>query len=857
MSKAAYLVIFLFNAIPFGTVMIAPVSGALLSGTGLVEALQKTTINAALAVPSIVRDLAQDMELLDRCSKHLQTILYCGGDLPQTIGDVVASKIRLLNQFGASELGLIPNLLSLKNTDHTDWKYAQFHPDLGLELRPHAGGVYELYAVRDPKKHTIQPTFTIFPDAQEYASRDLFVRHPSKHKADLWCWHARADDIIVFLNGEKTNPISAEQYITSHNNDIAAALVLGAQRFQAALLIEPTMGIEVGSPAARAAFIERIWPTVEAANRDAPAHARLMKTHVLFTQPGKPMLRAAKGTVQRSGTLNMYESEISALYRDADSLSIQADDKSRDSKSMLDEEAIPELVRQSVLSTTGWTSLDESADFFGLGMDSLQALVVVRKLRQGLYMSEFALSHVYTNPSVLALTATVVQLMKQRHVSRHTQDQARTKERKDMIEHYKKTIDDQILPNAEAKPRSENTVVTLTGSTGTLGSHILEALLRRKTVGHIYCLNRADNGSAVQAQRNEKNGLQWPLSESRVSFLKSDLSQPQMGMMKDQYEEVVSKTTLFIHNAWSVNFNLSLSSFTAQLDGLVRILTTLNNSTAFTRFFYISSISSLMSSSLNAEKIPEQPFTADETPGLNGYGDSKYVAEQIIEYAAQNMSPGSSPAFARVGQIAGAVDHAGMWSKAEWFPSMVISSLQIGALPESLGPTFDCIDWVPVDILADVIVELANNVESSRASGERFQDAHAGVYHPLNPQKTSWSELKPVVLKELEYRTRTRIEVISLPKWVARVRQTIENMVDNESEAHDVSLEGALQKLPAAKLLDFYEELAANENAPANQLETSETLKLSGTMQRMEPVKDEWMRKWIREWFGSVNGFAT
>lgn len=837
--------------------MIAPTSGALLSGAGLVEALKNTTIDVALAVPSIVRDLAQDMELLDHCSKTLQTILYCGGDLPQAIGDVVASKIRLLNQFGASELGLTHNILSMKNRTLADWKYAQFHPDLGLELRPQADGVYELYAIRDPKKDFVQPTFTIFPGAQEYASRDLFVRHPSKDKADLWSWNARADDIIVFLNGEKTNPISAEQYITSHNNDIAAALVLGAQRFQAALLIEPTTDSDIVSPAARAAFIERIWPTVEAANRDAPTHARLMKTHVLFTQPGKPMLRAGKGTVQRSGTLKLYESEINALYRDADSLSIQSDDKSRNSRSTLDEKAILELVRQSVLSTTGWPSLDESADFFGLGMDSLQALVVVRNLRQGLYLPEFALSHVYTNPSILALTSTIMRVLKHRHISRHTQDQARTKERKDMIDHYKDTIDHQILPNAKADSRDDNTVVTLTGSTGSLGSHILGALLRDATIDHIFCLNRADNGSTVQAQNNEKMGLQYPLNTSRVSFLKSDLSQPNLGMTKNQCEEVVSRTTLFIHNAWSVNFNLSLSSFTTQLDGLVRLLTTFNNSANFERFFYVSSIGSVMCSSPNAERISEQPFTAGETPGPSGYADSKYVAEQIIEHAAQKMSAGTSLAFARVGQIAGAVNHAGMWNKAEWFPSMVISSLQIGALPESLGPFFDCIDWVPVDILADVIVELANSMEPSRGTGKSIQDSHARVFHPLNTRKSSWSALKAVALQELEYRARTCIEVIPLPKWIAKVRQTVENMVDNKSEADDVSLELALQKLPAAKLLDFYEGLAASENAPVNQLETSKTLKSSGTMQRMEPVKDEWMRKWIREWFASANGSTT
>lgn len=232
-----------------------------------------------------MQDLAQNPNLLDYCAKNLELIIYCGGDLPQAIGDVIASKIRLVNQFGASELGLTPNLISKTNRSSEDWKYVQFHPELGLELRHVTDGVHELYAVRDPRLKELQPTFTIFPNIQEYASRDLFARHPSEDKKDLWSWQARADDIIVFLNGEKTNPNSMEQHIIARNPDISAALVVGAQTFQAAPLVEPvTNGIEL-SLAERAAFIERIWPTIEEANADAPSHARIMKSHVLFTSP--------------------------------------------------------------------------------------------------------------------------------------------------------------------------------------------------------------------------------------------------------------------------------------------------------------------------------------------------------------------------------------------------------------------------------------------------------------------------------------------------------------------------------------------------------------------------------------------
>lgn len=47
---------------------------------------------------------------------------------------------------------------------------------------------------------------------------------------------------LVFLNGEKTNPVLMEHHIVAHAPELSATVVLGAQRFQAALLVEPTGG---------------------------------------------------------------------------------------------------------------------------------------------------------------------------------------------------------------------------------------------------------------------------------------------------------------------------------------------------------------------------------------------------------------------------------------------------------------------------------------------------------------------------------------------------------------------------------------------------------------------------------------
>jgi hypothetical protein len=67
-------------------------------------------------------ELSQNPELLKYCPVNLDRIIYCGGDLPQSIGDTVASNITLRNQYGASELRLQTHLHSKANRSHKDWK---------------------------------------------------------------------------------------------------------------------------------------------------------------------------------------------------------------------------------------------------------------------------------------------------------------------------------------------------------------------------------------------------------------------------------------------------------------------------------------------------------------------------------------------------------------------------------------------------------------------------------------------------------------------------------------------------------------------------------------------------------------
>ncbi|KAL4734941.1 hypothetical protein BDV11DRAFT_174302 [Aspergillus similis] len=817
---AAGLAILLYWGLPLGLTIVCPTSVGLPTASALAEAIRKTAVNAAFVAPSLLRDLSQSPPLLDFCSQHLDHIMYAGGDLPQAVGDSIASKIRLVNRYGASEQGLPIQLFSAAHRDpQKDWRYMQFHPSLGMEFQQVTADEYELVVVRKPEVEAHAVPFTVFPELQEYRTKDLWVRHPNAANTDLWRYSARADDVIVFLNGEKTNPTSMEHHIMAANADVTGALVVGAQRFQAALLVE-VAGAPVLDASERAALIEKIWSSVEEANAQCPAHARVDKAHIMFTSPEKPMSRTGKGTIQRAATLAAYSHELDVLYADADKVSPKAVNQMARPGRTDDTQVIAAFVREVVASVTGWKKehLGDTDNFFHLGLDSLQAITAARTFNQGLDSPDFTVNEIYLHPTVTALTQAII-CHQQEGSSAKARPAAKLQERDAMLQRF--------LHRVHAEKPAEKHNVVLTGSTGTLGTYLLYTLLQTPSVGHVYCLNRSSDSICAQRRKSSLYHLDMPLDDdSRITFWKADLSRPDLGLAPEALNTLQSDTTLIIHNAWAVNFNLSLSSFEPQLAGVVNLLNLASCSSRSPELFFISSISSVMGHSSAGKTTPERLVTTTSlTP--NGYGTSKYLAEHILAYAAKPEVRNLRTAFARVGQIAGAANA----------PSLVLSSLHVGAVPDTVGSTLDRVNWVPVDLLAGVLIELALTDNN---------DVEAQVFHPHNLSPVSWSEITPVLAQTLASHARrsTPLPVIPLTEWVQRVRDDIERL-----GGHDGELQAALEKNPAAKLIALFEGLVASANGePDNVFETSETAKRSERLRGVPGVRSEWIKKWIREW---------
>ncbi|RAL08514.1 NRPS-like enzyme [Aspergillus homomorphus CBS 101889] len=874
---AAGLGHFLFVTMHVGITLVLPASGGLPTAAGMVASRKQTPFEVAFVAPSIVSELAQSPELLDFARNHVEYIAYCGGDLPQAIGDTVAAQIKLVSQYGATEMGFINSIHSKTDRDsRKDWRYINFHPEVGIELQHVSGDEYEMVQVRSPHRERHQFPFTIFPDRQEYHTSDLMVPHPTK--PGLWRTTARIDDVIVFLNGEKTNPVSMEQYIVSANPEVTGALVTGAQRFQAALLVELGRA-EAGSlgVSERAAMIEKLWPSIQHANAECPAHARIAKSHILFTTPEKPMLRAGKGTVQRAGTVLLYTQELEALYADAEKLAQHDAGEIVGPGSVEDAVQVAEYIRASILNITGWDAekLSDTENWFNLGLDSLQAITATRVLKQGLNLPDLTPNLIYLHPSVTELTSAVQQLHQQGRMSTEQQQQALLAERDQLLQELISQVEQPSHaaadePSADASTSPKAHTVILTGSTGQLGTYILDALLKNPSVAHIHCLNRDESAAERQHKRLAAYGLtsltDSTSTQTRVSFWTTDLSKTDLGLAPHDLAQLQQTATLIIHNAWTVNFNLSLTSFKPHLQGVVNLINFAAHSAQTPHLFFLSSISSTMGHHTESGLTPETVIHT-AVPGPNGYANSKYIAEHLLGHAAQQQPQmGPSFAFARVGQVCGAVRSPGLWNPAEWFPSLVRSALHLRALPESLGRApLDQVDWVPIDLLAEVLVDLAVLGGSPATIGSvstSSTESRLKVYHPVNLHPQPWpTTIRPAVAEALLALRPDEpiqdIDTIPLREWVMRVRRNIEkasvgrNGVKKGSGLAEKELQVLLERNPAAKLLEFFETLADEQTAgPENALETVRTAAVSARLHEVSGVQAEWVRKWVGEWFG-------
>lgn len=770
-----------------GMQIVMPPSGQPLSAEMVEKIIQSTDIQAACLPPVILEDLAAKPAYLESI-RGLKYFISGGAPLPQSVGDIIQrTGPRIYNLLASTETGVLPAL----EPDKEDWQYVRLGTDIGIELRPHSDDLYELVVVRLENPQEIQAVFENYPHLQEYSTHDLFRRHPDPNKSDHWLSSGRFDDVIVLLNGEKFNPIAMEKEIQSHP-DILSALIVGRDRVQAALIIEPSETLQQASPEMRDAWLQTSWPTVERANSHGPAHGRIYKGLVMLTDPKKPMKRTPKGNVVRHATYQQYAEEIDAMYKAQAKISSE-----EDVVNALTDSLESTSVRH-YLELAGFkhvSNIKDEDNLFEAGMDSLHVLNVVHRINTATGKQLVEPATLYMNPSISKLTKVLK--------AEASPDPRTLQDRKSSIQEMldSLTLD---LPIPTRAPK----VAILTGSSGSLGSYLLRSLIKSTNFAHIYCLVRTLPPST-------------PHSPSTVTFLPCNISNPLLGLDCDTYKRLLKSTTHILHTAWHVDFNLALDSFTPHLRGMRHLVDFSARATHAPRIFFVSSVGAV----LNAPSpVKEEVYPDPDVAQAMGYAESKHIAERFLHSAGLTSNIKST--ICRVGQIAGPVLEAGMWNQREWLPSIIRTSKSMGCIPESLGP-MNTVEWIPVDILAQILLELFDPPPPPEP------EARTHVFHVVNPSPTDWSALLPTAKTHLG----DGIATVSLATWMARLRRCADRALD-------------VEEFPAVKLLGFLEGVLAGETAGRvfPRLETERASGASGTLRGLGAVSEAWMGVWMRQW---------
>ncbi|KAF7357233.1 Acetyl-CoA synthetase-like protein [Mycena sanguinolenta] len=252
------------------------------------------------------------------------------------------------------------------------------------------------------------------------------------------------------------------------------------------------------------------------------------------------------------------------------------------------------------------------------------------------------------------------------------------------------------------RPRSSTGhVVILIGSTGGLGSHILEILLSHTAIERVYAFNRPGKTSVSVRQREAfvKRALDTTLLASeKLIYLEGDSTKADLGLPAEVWMTLRDTATVIIHNAWTVNFNKPLISFEPHVKGVRNLIDLARQSPEASgiRFFFASSITSAQNWDQRLGSVPEQ-LQLDASLAIgSGYGESKYVAERILG------ASGLQATSFRIGQICGSVRN-GAWSTTEWFPSVVKICIALRSFPSHPA----VVAWLPPQAISRTIVDAA------------------------------------------------------------------------------------------------------------------------------------------------------
>lgn len=798
------------------TIVIGPTSRPT-SGHLVTEIIhqQHNLIRALYVPPSILEEWASEPIALEQ-AKCLDFVLYGGGSLSSRVGDPFSHVTDVCQMYGSAETGQIQMLVPRKG----EWAFMEWNPYEEVDMQSSDGGAFEMVLHCDAKFSKRRSLNHNFPDARIWRTGDLFMPH--SQRPGLWRFHARVDDLIVLSNGHKINPGAIETALMGHPL-LSGAIVLGTGQVRPALLLE--LKTEM-SPSKRQEAKETVWHIVRQTNFTAPAYGQILRSMVACSDPGIPFVRSPKGNIVRHSTIEVYAGVIESLYLDT---LIDQTGSEPDSLSIGD---ITSFLHRLLASILPEANLNDQSDFFDLGLDSLKVAELVSSLKHGLKnqvdfdRSKITLRLIYDNPTVSKLVLSLQCILDPS--LQPSQDFGTLTQLEDTVSRF--TANLPLLTPTESNMSDDRFNIVLTGSTGTLGLRLLGSFLQSSRIARIHCLVRSSRSISDYESMLADSGLEWHDLRQKVEINKIDFSKERLGLDNSTYAMLLTSVNVIVHLAWAVDFNLILQSFESyHLRGLRSLIDFSASSQCRAQIVFSSSTSYATAWATVQDRltVPETILMSEDNIAM-GYGESKQVAERILSVASRCCN--IPVTVLRIGQIAGPrVAICGKtWPKEEWVPSLIKTSSSLGLIPDMDLP----IDWIPVDELASIVVEII--LEGPRCDNTGMADHRLKIYNVVNPTCTRWVTFLAVLRRQWTF-----AKVIPLRQWMD---------VLTKYDPNDLK---QLESLPALKLTSFFytllkrQEHTGRARHPKFVLDNSSGA--SATLTGLQPIDESIIEKWSRQ----------
>jgi len=255
--------------------------------------------------------------------------------------------------------------------------------------------------------------------------------------------------------------------------------------------------------------------------------------------------------------------------------------------------------------------------------------------------------------------------------------------------------------------RSEQGAILLTGATGLLGREMVPRLIARSQAQLIYLLIRGRDDAEVKSRFLDlvnSLGSRWQgLDQTRLRPLRGDLTLPRLGMDPKTAKELTGRVARIIHSAASVHLNTSLSEArTTNLGGAHEIL---RLAESCSRLQSVAWISTAFVAGDRQGCILEKELQCGQD-FLNAYEQSKFESELL----ARSAGAGLPITVFRPSIIVGDSRDGYTCNFASiYWPLRLVAE---GVVRRVSGDPRTPLDLVPVDYVADAVVELMEHRES-------------------------------------------------------------------------------------------------------------------------------------------------